>query len=270
MNAHARQVAHRFGAEAHNWDDLYKQPSARSIYVHNLQRRRQRALELIAGVEGRVLEVGCGAGNVILSIPEGGARPVGVDFSVAMLARARQNANGRQEAPGLIAADALALPFACGLFGAILCLGLLEYIPHDVQVLAECHRVLRPGGRLIVSVPNIASPFIRVDDFVFGLKNAVTQSLPAGLRSYIKARVFGRPDRPYFNHRRRRFAPRAFADTLECLGFRVQKARYHTFGFGLLAGLAFNVRMSEHLESRTYRGKTLEKLGWTCIFQATK
>jgi len=51
-----------------------------------------------------------------------------------------------------------ALPYADGIFDRALCLDVLEHLTFDEQprALAELHRVLRPGGDLLVSVPNLA------------------------------------------------------------------------------------------------------------------
>ncbi|MDP6088446.1 MAG: methyltransferase domain-containing protein [Nitrospinota bacterium] len=271
MTPHAQQVQTRFSEEAQNWSGLYQQTHSTSIYTHNLQRRKQYALGLLEGVEGRVLEIGCGSGNVIRSLPaKNGTRAFGADFSIDMLRQASLNVNSRGGALPLLAADAHSLPFADGVFDAILCLGLLEYIPDYNRVLTECRRILQPGGQLVVSVPNIASPFIKIDDLGFGLKNTVTRALPSGVRRWIKARFLGRRDKPYFNHRKLRFNPEAFTERLDRIGLRVQETRYHTFGFGLLNGVGLNIRLSEHLESHIHRSTPMEKFGWTCILKAIK
>src|SRR6185295_12806745 len=51
-----------------------------------------------------------------------------------------------------------ALPFEAGTFDRTLCLDVLEHLQYEEQprALAELHRVLRPGGELLVSVPNLA------------------------------------------------------------------------------------------------------------------
>ncbi|MDA0748607.1 MAG: methyltransferase domain-containing protein, partial [bacterium] len=97
MNAHARTVQRRFGAEAGNWSGLYGQNPSDSIYVHNLHRRKEQALHLLKGIRGRILEIGCGAGNVILSLPaEDGTQTFGSDFSPFMLRQATENASSKQ------------------------------------------------------------------------------------------------------------------------------------------------------------------------------
>ena len=272
MNAHARHVQNRFDGEAETWNGHYQCPDARSIYAHNLLRRQQCAQTLIGPASGRLLELGCGAGNVLLSAAEHtGLRPFGADFSTGMLARAKHNARDKHRTLPLLAADVRHLPFASDSFDAILCLGVLEYIPEYGRVIAESARILKPGGQFIASIPNGTSPFIRIDDFAFGLKNAVTRGLlPAGLRTFVKTRFLGRPDKPYFNHKKQRFCPAHFSRELQKAGFRIHAHCYQPYGFGLLEGNRFNVRLSEYLEQRTENNPQLEKLGWTYLLKAVK
>jgi ubiquinone/menaquinone biosynthesis C-methylase UbiE len=98
-------------------------------------------LALARGAE-RVLELGCGTGRLLAQT---GARVrVGIDISQGMLARARQRRLH------LAAADAQVLPFAPQSFDAILAgKGVFRYLDYE-RALAECARVLRPGGRLAV------------------------------------------------------------------------------------------------------------------------
>jgi SAM-dependent methyltransferase len=52
-----------------------------------------------------------------------------------------------------VQADATSLPFGEGTFGSVICSELLEHVSFPPAVLAEAHRVLRPGGTLLVCVP---------------------------------------------------------------------------------------------------------------------
>jgi SAM-dependent methyltransferase len=130
----------------------------------------------------RVLDLGCGEGrHVIAASAVDGADAIGVDLSLADLATARQRyreflamsgaapapdgqraaGEGSATAPArdrgglfaLLAGDALCLPFADGTFDAVICSEVLEHLPDYRGALREILRVLRPGGRLAVSVP---------------------------------------------------------------------------------------------------------------------
>jgi len=92
---------------------------------------------------GRILDVACGSGYGTAML---GA--VGVDVSLEALRYAR-----RHPAP-YVAADAARLPFADAAFDAVVSFETIEHLADPDRFVAECARVLKPGGRLLVSTPN--------------------------------------------------------------------------------------------------------------------
>jgi SAM-dependent methyltransferase len=64
-------------------------------------------------------------------------------------------------------ADAVALPFASGVFDAVFIFDVLEHVEEEDRALAEIHRVLRPGGSLLVTVPAFM--------FLYGLQDEVSE-----------------------------------------------------------------------------------------------
>lgn len=108
------------------------------------RRETRRALALRAGQ--RCLDLAAGTGVSTAELARSGAWVVGADLSLGML-RA-----GRRSRPGvpLLAADALALPFADGAFDAVTVSFGLRNIVDMGAALAELRRVTHPGGRLVI------------------------------------------------------------------------------------------------------------------------
>jgi SAM-dependent methyltransferase len=103
----------------------------------------------------RVLDAGCGEGILVEEYDK-------------RLAITGADANYASE--HVIQAPLGALPFADGSFDHVLCLDVLEHLTYQEQpgALAELHRVLRPGGELFVSVPNLAHLQSRVQFLLRG------------------------------------------------------------------------------------------------------
>lgn len=112
---------------------------------------------LKAGVDsGEALELGCGPGYLGLewiTRAAGSARLVGLDISPAMLRRARANAGryGVADRCAYECGTVLALPFEDRRFDHVISASSLHEWADPVTALTEMHRVLRPGGRYVVS-----------------------------------------------------------------------------------------------------------------------
>jgi ubiquinone/menaquinone biosynthesis C-methylase UbiE len=101
-------------------------------------------------VAGDTLEVGIGTAlNLPLYPPQ--IRLTGVDISPAMLKIAESRARQLHRAADLREADACALPFPDASFDTVVCTFSLCAIPDYQRAVAEMHRVLRPGGLLLLA-----------------------------------------------------------------------------------------------------------------------
>ena len=116
-------------------------------------RRRDLVHEAIAAAPGeRLLDVGCGPGFYVAELlervgPEG--HVTGIDTSAPMLSITARRVEGHDNVE-LVEAPATALPFDSGAFDAAISVQVLEYVDDVGVALAELHRVLRPGGRLVL------------------------------------------------------------------------------------------------------------------------
>ena len=92
-----------------------------------------------------VVDVGCGSGVLMALLRGRGVPVVGVDASPAQLARG---------AGPRVRADALKLPFPDESVGGVAALYMLYHVPDPTLAVAECHRVLRPGGLFAACSPS--------------------------------------------------------------------------------------------------------------------
>jgi SAM-dependent methyltransferase len=122
-----------------------------------LERRRARAVEAMVGRPGRVLDIGCGHGFLLDAFRRRGWEVQGVELSDAAAAYAREVLGipvhvGPRES----------WPWAPGSFDAVVMWHVLEHWSDPHEPLRAVSQLLRPGGVLMVGVPNFASLEARV------------------------------------------------------------------------------------------------------------
>lgn len=107
---------------------------------------RDEVLRRAGALQGRdILEVGCGEGMMFEGTR---TTPVQMDVSMTRVERARGKARF------LLCADGYALPFADQSFSLVLLIAVLEHTSEPWRLLQEARRVLKPGGRVLIVVPN--------------------------------------------------------------------------------------------------------------------
>lgn len=114
---------------------------------------RPAMIKLAGDVAGRrVLDAGCGSGPLAAALRAEGALVSGFDASRAMIELARQRLG--DDADLHVADIGSALPFEDDAFDDVVASLVLHYVEDWVAPLTELHRILRPGGRVILSVPH--------------------------------------------------------------------------------------------------------------------
>ena len=119
--------------------------------IQNAYYERPAILALAGDVVGRqILDAGCGSGPLFAELRDRGALVTGIDASTEMLQLARQRLG--PEADLRVGDLADPLPFPTGSFDDVMACLVLHYLEDWAATLNELRRVLRPSGRLIVSV----------------------------------------------------------------------------------------------------------------------
>ena len=156
-HAHIDLIETYFDENADDWSDLYGKAQRVNDLV--LAARKDAAVaHLSAHVtsDARVLDIGCGAGMTSVDLMNLGCVVHGVDISSKMLDHARKNferAGFPRERYELTCAGMFGADLETESYDAIAGLGFLQYQDDEAAALAELHRVLKPGGVLVITGP---------------------------------------------------------------------------------------------------------------------
>jgi arsenite methyltransferase len=135
------------------FDEEMARAIERMYETRDAQRRRAKVRVALAAAQGdRVLDIGCGPGFYCAELlGEVGSKGsvVGVDGSPSMLALAERRCEDADNVE-FHEADATSLPVPDSSVDRALCVQVLEYVADPVTALAEMHRALRPGGRVVI------------------------------------------------------------------------------------------------------------------------
>jgi SAM-dependent methyltransferase len=135
---------------------------------------------ILPGLEGRLLDVGCG------EMPFRGSLPRSVDYTGIDVEAAL--AFGMRGDPAIRVFDGRSIPFADASFDHVLCTEVLEHAEDPAGLMAEIHRVLRPGGTLILTVPFAA----RVHHAPYDFNRFTRYGLAALTAPFASARIEAR------------------------------------------------------------------------------
>ena len=165
--------------------------------------------ELRLGPGDHLLDLCCGRGGIGLWFARvSGARLTGADFSAAAIGEASRRAAGFTPRPqaSFVVADAARTGLTAGTVDAVMCIDSLQFVPDKDAVLREAARVLRPGGRVVVTTweRRDAEPADLPE--VYSIADAAALAEAAGLR------VLAREERSDWQELQQAFYQRVIAE----------------------------------------------------------
>jgi SAM-dependent methyltransferase len=152
-DGHAEAVLRLFDEKAPAWSAKYALDGALVGRLASLSDAVCRHVQ--AG--DRVLDLGCGTGELTRALAKEGIRATGCDISPQMLRRAAHEPGGCADWVQ-VEPSWRTLPFTSAAFDAVVAASVLEYVAEPAAVLAECARVVRPGGVVLFTVPDLRHP----------------------------------------------------------------------------------------------------------------
>jgi len=150
------EVARHFSSISDSYNERNYILAGRRGKYPDIAIRHQYFLEMLEGTSGRVLEVGCGSGQMQYELLKRGYEAVGIDISPGMIkaSRGRIKELLPHADPQLMVGDLESLSFPDAAFDIVLAAGVIEYLASDEKSFSEISRVLKPGGIVLLSVRN--------------------------------------------------------------------------------------------------------------------
>jgi len=228
-------VRHLFDRESSRWGDRYDCPACTLSQLDVTERlavanRMVKTADRASSPHPFILDLGCGTGEGTSRIYAESMTVVAADLSTEMV----RTAVRRFPVLRGCVADAAVLPFASESFDILQSLGVLEYIEPYEDAVRELRRVLKPGGTLVLSVPNRHSLFRRL--------HRLERFMTAPLRRFRALRK-GEPGWEV-GFRHRQWSCDEAVSLLKASGFTVVDVHFITYGVLLPAAESWRANLA--------------------------
>lgn len=141
----------------------------------------------------RLLEIGCGLGTDLLQFARGGAQVTGVDLTPASIELVKMRFALEKLPVDAQVADAERLPFADNSFDVVYSFGVLHHTPNTQKAIDEVHRVLKPGGHIVIMLYHKNSVHVYLGAALYRISHAMKSD-----RSLVEdwVRIYDGDDNP--------------------------------------------------------------------------
>jgi len=136
-----------------HWDKFWERERDLSDIYDNDDRIRVEVKKRLNLKNAITLEVGAATARDSVALAQEGALPVALDYSHSALKLAKEAAQSNDETLLLVCGDAGELPFRHNTFDLVFHQGVMEHFKDTNPMTDECIRVTKPGGNLLVDVP---------------------------------------------------------------------------------------------------------------------
>lgn len=192
----------------------------------------EMALALNLPPDAKILDVGCGPGEMVLDLCRQNWEVWGIDIADNMIkiAKEKHATSGKPNRVHLSTGDIEALEFPDNQFDLVICSGVVEYLHGDEKWTAEMDRVLKTGGVLIINVTNKMALRKWTAPLLEPLKRSKAMF---GLMNFVKEKVLRRGRLHHFPFRPRTTTPWGFDKYLADHGYRKLDFRYFDFSLSV-------------------------------------
>jgi len=198
-----------------------------------LRYRQNYILKMIKNLNlsdnSKILDAGCGPGDLLLSLEQNFESITGIDIAEEMVSIANKKLESRKSKNIVFqCGDIENLEFANSEFDLIICSGVVEYLKDDIVWMNEIKRVLRPDGYLIVNITNKYS----VRKWTSGCVEKLKSFKPfLNFMNFIKMKILRKGKVHYFPFKPRLHSPSKFDKYLIKNGF--EKITHNYFDFAI-------------------------------------